>query len=150
MNIYCEMLLDRIRIKIDGEENAFQVTPGFYAHRMAVMTGISTRIRGYVLYHQSDMNFLERIIHRIAKNKVFILVNQDVQQSVTLRQVHEFAARFLNGGNMYIIPKPTTFDSTDLENIETIRTEYIKENQNRDTTISKLRTITRTANPAFK
>jgi len=150
MNIYCELLLDRIRIKIDGDETAFQVTPGFYAHRMMVLTGISSRIRGYVLYHQSDMNFLERLIHRITKNKVFILVNQDVQQSVTLRQVHEFAARFLGGGSMYIIPKPTTFDSTELESIESIRMEYIKENQNRDTAISQLRTMTRSANPAFK
>ncbi|HTF19941.1 MAG TPA: hypothetical protein VK658_17835 [Chryseolinea sp.] len=148
MNIYCELLLDRVRLKIDGDELAFQVTAGYYANRMLVVSGISSRIRGYVRYHESDMNVFQRIKHRITKNKVFILVNQEVQQYVTLRQIHEFAARFLGGGSMYIIPKPTTFDSTELESIDTIRTEYIKGSQNRDTVMSQLTNMTQ--RPAFK
>lgn len=150
MTIYCEFLIDRIRIKIDGEEISFQVNNTFYAHRMMVHAGISSRIRGFVLYHQSDMNLFERVRHRIVKNKVYILVNQEVQQVVTLRQIHEFATRFLEGGTMFIIPKPSTFDSTELEHIEKIGTEYIRENQNRDTVIAQLRTMARPANPAFK
>ena len=152
MNVYCELLTDRIRIKIDGEELAFQVTQGFYSHRMNVLTGISSRIRGYVKYHQSDMNFFEKIRHWIGKNKVFVLVNQDVQQLVTLKQIHEFAARFMDGGSMYIIPKPTSFDSTNLESVQEIRSEYIKGNQNRDTVLSQLQSIAKpgTQRPAFK
>ena len=152
MNVYCELLLDRIRIKIDGEELAFQVNAGFYSHRMLVMSGISSRIKGFVKYHQSDMNFFQRTAHRIARNKVFILVNQDVQQYVTLKQIHEFAARFLDGGNMFIIPKPSTFDSTNLENIDKIRSEYIRGSQNRDTVLSQLHEIAKpaAARAAFK
>lgn len=154
MNVYCELLLDRIRLKIDGEELAFLVNPGFYSHRMLVLTGISSRIRGFVLYHQSDMNILQKIRQRFVKNKVFVLVNQDVQQYVTLQHIHEFAKRFLDGGGMYIIPKPNTFDSTNLENIEAIRSEYIKGNSNRDTVMSQLQNITKptagSQRPAFK
>lgn len=151
MKIYCELLLDRIRLKIDGEEISFQVGPGFYSNRMLAESGMSSRILGYVIYHQSDFNFFQKIRQRIEKNKVYILVNHDVQEYVTLRIIHEFASRFLDGGNMYIIPKPVTFNSTELEEIESIRTEYIKENQNRDTVISQLRNMARSASgPVFK
>jgi hypothetical protein len=152
MNVYCELLLDRIRVKIDGEELAFQVTPGYYAHRMNVLTGISSRIRGFVKYHQSDLNFFQKIKQHIGKNKVFVLVNQEVQQQVTLKQIHEFAARFMDGGTMFIIPKPTTFDSADLESIESISSEYIRGNQNRDTVLSQLHSMAKpgTQRPAFK
>jgi hypothetical protein len=143
MNIYCELLLDRVRLKIDGEELAFQVNSGFYAHRMLVVSGLSSRMLGYVRYHESDMNLFQRIRHRIVKNKVFILVNPEVQQFVTLRQIHEFAVRFLKGGSMYIIPKPPTFDSTVLESIDTIKREYIKGQENRDTLMSQLGNVAR-------
>lgn len=152
MNVYCELLLDRIRLKIDGEEIAFQVNSGFYADRLMAASGISSRILGYVLYHQSDLNIFQKIKQRMSKNKVYILVNQDVQKFVTLRHIHDFASRFLEGGNMYIIPKPTTFDSTHLESIEAIRTEYIKGSHNRDTVMSQLQLMTNQMNrrPAFK
>jgi hypothetical protein len=152
MNIYCELLLDRIRIKIDGEELVFQVNSGFYAHRMLVATGVGSRILGYVRYHQSDFNWFQRIKHTFVKNKVFILVNQDVQQYITLRQVHEFAARFLKGGTMYIIPKPASFDSSELESIGRIRKEHIKGSENRDAMMSQLKSVTQRINqrPAFK
>ncbi|MGC3943973.1 MAG: hypothetical protein QM762_05465 [Chryseolinea sp.] len=152
MNVYCELLLDRIRLKIDGEELSFQVNSGFYAHRMLVISGISSRIKGFVRYHQSDMNFLQKIRQRIVKNKVFVLVNQDVQQYVTLKHIHEFASRFLDGGGMYIIPKPLSFDSTNLESVEKIRSEYIRGSQNRDTVLSQLQEITKPGvqRPALK
>jgi len=152
MNIYCELLLDRIRLKIDGDELVFQVNSGFYAHRMLVVNGLSSRILGYVRYHQSDFNWLQRIKHQFVKNKVFILVNQDVQQYITLRQVHEFAERFLKGGSMYIIPKPAAFDSSALESMDTIRKEHIKGRENRDAIMSQLNSIARPINqrPAFK
>lgn len=150
MNIYCEFLLDRIRIKIDGEEISFQVNNTFYTQRMMIHAGISSRVRGFVLYHQSGLSFFEKLSHLIVKNKVYILVSQEVQQLVTLRQIHHFAARFLEGGTMYIIPKPTAFDSTELEHIEKIGAEYIRENQNRDTVIAQLRSMARPASPAFK
>ena len=152
MNVYCELLLDRIRLKIDGEELSFQVNSGFYAHRMLVITGISSRIKGFVRYHQSDMNVLQKIRQRIVKNKVFVLVNQDVQQYVTLKHIHEFATRFLDGGGMFIIPKPPNFDSTNLENVEKIRSEYIRGGQNRDTVLSQLQEIAKPGaqRPAFK
>jgi len=147
MNIYCEFCAERIRIKIDGEENSFQVNAGFYTHRMMVHTGISSRIRNYVRYHQTALNFFENLMHKLTKNKVFILVNPDVQILVTLRQTYEFAGRYLDGGTIYVIPKPPTFDSTLLEHIEKISSsESIKENQNRDTAISQLR-LSRTPNP---
>lgn len=152
MNVYCELLVDRIRLKIDGEELAFQVNAGFYSHRMLVLTGVSSRIRGFVKYHQSDMNMLQRIKQSIVRNKVYVLVNQDVQQYVTLQHIHEFASRFLDGGSMYIIPKPASFDSTNLENIQAIRADYIKGNQNRDTVMSQLQGMAKPGNqrPAFK
>jgi hypothetical protein len=149
MNVYCEFQLDRIRLKIDGEEEVFLVSPGFYSKGMLAKSGMSSRILGYVLYHQSDLNIFQRIKQRIARNRVYVLVNQDVQQYVTLRQIHEFAARFMDGGSMYIIPKPTNFDSTELERIESIRTEYIKGRQNRDTVMSQLSAMTE-GRPAFK
>lgn len=150
MNVYCELQIDRIRLKIDGDEISFQVNAGFYAQRMMSGSGISSRIKGFVQYQQSDMNLLQKIRHRMTKNRVYILVNLEVQQYVTLRQIHEFAVNYLDGGSMYIIPKPAAFDSTNLESIESIGTEYIRENQNRDTVIAQLRTLARPANPAYK
>ncbi len=151
MNIYCELLIDRIRVLIDDEEIAFQVTDGFYANKMLAKSGLSSRIQGYVTYHQSDMNVFQRIAHKFSRNSIYVLVNQDVQQHVTLRQIHEFAARRMFGGTMYIIPKPLNFDSTRLESIAALQQSNIKD-KNRDTVLAQLTSISgpMERRPAFK
>lgn len=145
MTIYCELLLDKIRLKIDDEEIAFQVGPNFYENKIFKDSITSTRIKGYVSYHKTGLNFFERLSYGLNRNKVYMLVNPDVQEQTTIRQIHDYAAKVLNGRSIFIIPKPVTFDSTVLENVAKIRTEYIKGARLGDTSMAKITTAVATS-----
>ena len=145
MNIYCELLLDKIRIKIDGEELAFQVTNGFYDNKMSKDFMVGTRIKGYVYYHKTGLSLLEKLQNSISGNKVYALVDQDVQERVTMRNIHDFASRFLDARPVFIIPKPSSFDSTQLENMTKIRTEYIDARQHGDAAMASVARVMSTS-----
>lgn len=141
MNVYCEMLLERIRIKIDGDETAFQTTTDFYNTKMSKASLIASRLKNFVLWNKDGLSLLDKIKYPFEMNRVFILVNRDVQEKVTIRQIHDFATQYLDGKTIYIIPKPDNFDSSELEHIERIRTEYINGRQHGDTAIAKLKAL---------
>ena len=140
MTIYCELLLDTVRIKIDDEEIAFQVSPTFYDNKMFKDSMTSTRIKGYVHYHKTGLGFFEKLRYPMTGNKVYMLVNANVQERTTIRQIHDYAAKIFDGRSIFIIPKPVTFDSTVLENVAKIRTEYIKGSRHGDTSMTQITT----------
>ncbi len=140
MNIFCEFQLDRIRVKIHGDEIAFQVNPDFYKNKMFRDSLTSTRIRGYVQFNKGDLTFFERIVYLFRHNRVYILVNKEVQEFVTMRQIHDYATKFMDGRAVFVIPKPDSFDSTVLEDARKIRTEYIH-SRHGDTAVSHLKTV---------
>jgi len=144
MNIYCEFLIERIRIKINGDEIAFQISPDFYSTIILKNSPVGDRIKGYIDYNKPDLSFFESIAYPFTLNKVYILVSHDVQDILTVRMIHDFAAKFMEAKVVYIIPKPSSFDSTTLEDVHNIRTEYINSRSHGDTAIAKLRTITPT------
>jgi hypothetical protein len=120
MKVYCELLLDQIRLKVNGDELIFQAGTDFYLRHMLTRSGIRNGIQWHLLYHQSHLNLFQWIKHRIVRNKAYILVGEDVQNLVTLRQIHFFGARLLHGSTVRVILKPSNFDSTQLEEIESI------------------------------
>ncbi|MEJ7645144.1 MAG: hypothetical protein WKF87_11155 [Chryseolinea sp.] len=142
MNIYCEFLLERIRIKINGDEIAFQLSSDFYSNTILKNSLVGERIKGYVDYNKPDLTFFEIIAYPFTLNKVYILVNQEVQDILTVRTIHDFAVKFMEAKVVYIIPKPSSFDSTVLEDVHNIRTEYINSRNHGNTAIAKLRTAT--------
>ncbi|MEO7695081.1 MAG: hypothetical protein ABIS36_14080 [Chryseolinea sp.] len=138
MTIYCELLLDTIRLKIDDEEIAFQLSPTFYENKMFKDSMTSTRIKGYVHYHKTGLNFFEKLGYALNGNKVYMLVNPNVQELTTIGQIHDYATKILDGRSIFIIPKPVTFDSSVLENIAKLRTEYIKGSHHGDTSMAQI------------
>jgi len=144
MNIYCEFLAERIRIKINGDDVAFQIAPDFYSNIILKNAAVGERIKGYVDYNKHEHNFFQTLLYPFTLNKVYILVSQDIQDILTVRMIHDFAAKFMEAKVVYIIPKPSSFDSTNLEDVHNIRTEYINSRNHGDTAIAKLRTVTST------
>ncbi len=142
MNIYCELLKERLRIKINGDEIAFQISPNFYSNKIVNNAPIGERIKGYVDYNKPDLSFFQRLAYPFTLNKVYILVNQEIQDSLTVRMIHDFAAKFMEAKVVYIIPKPSSFDSAMLEDVHNIRTEYINSRHHGDTAIAKLQPVT--------
>jgi hypothetical protein len=141
MNIYCEFLPERIRVKINSDEVAFQIAPDFYSNIVLKNAPVGERIRGFINYNKPDRNFFETLIYPFTLNKVYILVSQDLQDVLTVRMIHDFAAKFMEAKVVYIIPKPSSFDSAKLEDVLNIRTEYINSRNHGDTAIAKLRPV---------
>lgn len=148
MNVYCELLMGRIRIKIDGDEIALQVTPEFYSTKMLKDSVTTSKLKAYVQWNKNALSLLEKIKYPFELNRVFMLVNNDVQEKVTIRQIHDFATLYLDGKSVYIIPKPEGFDSTELEHVERIRTEYVNGRHHGDTAIAKLKVLSQTGRMA--
>jgi len=138
MNIYCEFRKERIRIKINGEEIAVQLRDDFYPRKMFKDAMTNNKLEGFVFFHKSKLGFIEKIKYRFEKNRVLMLISPEIQDFVTIRQMYNYAALFLEGKSVYIIRKPADFDSHKLEDVERIREEYINSRYHDDTVISKL------------
>jgi hypothetical protein len=59
------------------------------------------------------------------RNRVLVLVDTEVQNLATIGQLHSYGTLNLDGRIVSIIKKPDTFDSDELENIESIQTTSI-------------------------
>jgi hypothetical protein len=138
MNIYCEFRKERIRIKINGEEIAVMLRDDFYPRKMFKDTITNNKLEGFVYYHRKNLGLLDRIKYRFEKNRVLILVNKEIQEFVTIRQMYNYASLFLDGKHVYIIRKRDDFNSDKLEETEKITDEYINNRYNDDTVIAAL------------
>jgi hypothetical protein len=138
MNIYCEFRKERIRIKINGEEIAVMLRDDFYPRKMFKDTITNNKLEGFVYYHRKNLGLLDRIKYRFEKNRVLILINKEIQEFVTIRQMYNYASLFLDGKHVYIIRKRDDFNSDKLEETEKITDEYINNRYNDDTVIAAL------------
>jgi hypothetical protein len=117
MKVYCELSLDQIRLKVNGDELDFNANEDFYRNHFLSRTAISRAILWHLRSHERTMNILEGLKQRISRNNVYMLVSQEVQQLVTLPRIHHFGIHMMNGRTVYVFPKPSTFDSSQLETI---------------------------------
>ncbi|HEY5916028.1 MAG TPA: hypothetical protein VIU13_01440 [Chryseolinea sp.] len=138
MNVYCEFRKERIRIKINGEEIAVMLRDDFYPRKMFKDTITNNKLEGFVYYHRKKLGLIDRIKYRFEKNRVLILINKEVQEFVTIRQMYNYASLFLDGKHVYIIRKRDDFNSDKLEETEKITDEYINNRYNDDTVIAAL------------
>ena len=138
MNIYCEFRKERIRIKINGEEIAVMLRDDFYPRKMFKDTITNNKLEGFVHYHRKKLGLIDRIKYRFEENRVLILINKEIQEFVTIRQMYNYASLFLDGKHVYIIRKRDDFSSDKLEETEKITDEDINSRYNDDTVISAL------------
>lgn len=138
MNIYCEFRRERIRIKINGEEIAVMLRDDFYPRKMFKDTITNNKLEGFVYYHRKNLGLIERIKYRFEKNRVLILISQEIQEFVTIRQMYNYASLFLGAKHVYIIRKRDDFNSDRLEELESISNDYINSRYNDDTVIAAL------------
>jgi len=138
MNIYCEFRKERIRIKINGDEIAIQLRDDFYPRKMFKDAMTNNKLEGFVFFHKKELGLFERLKYRFEKNRVLILVNQEIQDYVTIRQIYNYASLFLEGKYVFIIRQKGDFNCDKLEELEKISGEYINSRYNDDTIISAL------------
>ena len=144
MNIYCEFRKERIRIKINGDEIAIQLRDDFYPRKMFKDAITNNKLEGFVYYHKKSLGFIERLKYRFEKNRVLILINHEIQEFVTIRQIYNYATLFLEGKYVFVIRQKNEFNSEKLEELEKISDEYINSRYNDDTIISALTEENRT------
>lgn len=138
MNIYCELRKERIRIKINGDEIAIQLRDDFYPRKMFKDAITNNKLEGFVYYHKKSLGLIERLKYRFEKNRVLVLINHEIQEFVTIRQIYNYATLFLEGKQVYVIRQKNGFNSDKLEELEKISDEYINSRYNDDTIISAL------------
>lgn len=144
MNIYCEFRKERIRIKINGDEIAVQLRDDFYPRKMFKDAITNNMLEGFVYVHKKNLGLFERLKYRFEKNRVLILINHEIQQFVTIRQIYNYATLFLEGKYVFVIRQKNGFNSDKLEELEKISDEYINSRYNDDTIISALTEENRT------
>jgi hypothetical protein len=144
MNIYCEFKKEKIRIKINGDEIAVQLRDDFYPRKMFKDAITSNKLEGFVYYHRKNLGLIDRLKYRFEKNRVLILINREIQEFVTIRQMYNYASLFLEGKYVYIIRKRDGYNSDRLEEIESISDEYINSRYHDDTIIASLTEENRT------
>lgn len=138
MNIYCEFKKERIRIKINGDEIGIQLRDDFYPRKMFKDVMTNNKMEGFVFYHHKKLGLIERLMYRFKKNRVLILISQEIQQFVTIRQIYNYASLFLEGKYVYILRQKNGFNCDKLEELEKISDEYINSRYNDDTIIASL------------
>lgn len=138
MNIYCEFKKERIRIKIGRDEIAVQLRDDFYPRKMFKDTITNNKLEGFVIIHKKALGLFERLKYRFQKNRVLILIHQEIQKFVTIRQIYNYASLFLEGKYVYIIRQKGDFNCEKLEELEKISDQYINSRYHDDTIIAAL------------
>lgn len=82
-------------------------------------------IKDFIDRQRSKFGLLEKINYWFFRNRVFVLVDKQVQELTTIGQLCSFGTLNLDGRIVSINKKPYSFDSCKLENIESIRTTSI-------------------------
>jgi hypothetical protein len=144
MNIYCEFKKEKIRIKIDGDEIAVQLRDDFYPRKMFKDAITNNKLEGFVFIHKKALGIIDRLKYRFEKNRVLILVHQEIQTFVTIRQIYNYASLFLEGKYVYIIRQTRNYNCDRLEELEKISNEYINSRFHDDTIIAALTDENRT------
>jgi hypothetical protein len=143
MKVYCELSLDQIRLKVNGDELDFNANENFYRNHFLSRSAISRAILWHLRTNERSMNVLERIKQRIGRNDVYILVSEELQQLITLDKINRFGIHMMNGRAVYIIPKPSTFNSSQLETIASLLVPTHAGNSNHETHFSQLVRLTK-------
>ncbi len=123
---------------MNGDEIAIMISKDFYSGKMFRDASTYQKLRGFIYMHLSTLGFVARLRYRFEQNRALLLIDEAVQNHVTIRQLYNYSTLFLDGRSVYIIRKPETFDSLRLENTENIREEYINGRMHDDTVLSAL------------
>ena len=129
MDIYVEVKRDRLRVKTGDEEIEIKVRTDFYtpipgteSFEMFLDEKTNEKLKDFIHRHRLKLGLFGKINYWFFRNRVLILVDNEVQQLTTIGQLYAYGTIHLDGRVVSIIKKPLTFDSKKLENIELIKT----------------------------
>jgi len=132
MNIYTEFKADKIRIKTGVEEIELNIRADFYSSiprtesfEMFQDNETTRKIKDFIDRHRTKFGLLEKLNYWFLRNRVLVLVDKEVQNLATIGQLCSFGTIHLEGRIVSIIKKPDSFDSNNLQNIESIQTTSI-------------------------
>lgn len=146
MNIYIEFKKSKLRVRIGTEEievmipsNFYSLVPNTESFYMFRDDEINRQLKDLIDRHRSQLVFLRKISYWFFRNTVFSLVDKEVQDLATTEQIYAYAELILDARVNWIVKKPETFNSTNLENIKKIKHTYINRGRIKgDELISKI------------
>jgi hypothetical protein len=147
MNIYCELKRNRIKLKIGSEEIEIRIRPDFYSkingtetYQMFRDKAANGKIRDLVSRHRKKLGLFETWKYLFLRNTAFAMVDEDVQEWMTIRLVHAYATLSLDARVVYVVKRPDHFIDGKLETIESLREANLDNGEmDGDVPISKLR-----------
>ncbi|WP_264550183.1 hypothetical protein [Flavobacterium sp. N2820] len=128
MKIYTEFKTDIIRVKINGTEKHFQLPNDFYSNnkkeetiKMFIDEEINSRIKHFVKVETDKLNFINRVKNKLWGNEVLSLIDNSIENIISVEQMYAYSTISFIGRNVYIIMKPNGFDSKNLNDVELIK-----------------------------
>ena len=128
MKIYTEFKFDIIRVKINCTEKHFQLPYDFYfkneyekSIRMFNDEAINSKIKQFVKSETEKLKFLNRFKNLFFGNEVISLIDNSIENIISVEQMHAYSTIFFTGRNVYIIIKPKDFNSEELNDVEFIK-----------------------------
>lgn len=128
MDIYGEFTKDRLRFKIGTEEIEVLISDNFYLP----ITGTDSfymfrdndtidKLKDFIERHRIILGLYRRFRYWFLRNRVFVIIDKDVQDLVTIGQIYAYLELYLDGRVISIIKKPEAFDSLQLQDIMKLR-----------------------------
>ncbi|HLP65088.1 hypothetical protein [Flavobacterium sp.] len=128
MKIYIEFKIDIIRVKINGYEKHFHLPNDFYTKdekgksiKMFDDLLINESIKQFIKVEVNKLNFLNRSKNKFLGNEVFSLIDNSIENIVTVEQMYAYSTISFFGRIVYIIIKPKDFNCKELNDIELIK-----------------------------
>lgn len=147
MDIYGEFKKDRLRFKIGTEEIELFISNNFYSpvtgtesFYMFRDNDTTVKLKDFIERHRKKLGLYRRFRYWFLRNRVFVIIDKDVQGLVTIGQIYAYLELHLEGRVISIIKKPETFDSLRLQDVMKLRHMSINRQGNilGDVIISKL------------
>ncbi len=147
MNVYCELKRNRIRLQINREEIQIKVRSDFYSriketesYHMFFDTATNKKIKDFITRHRKNLGFYKALRYFFLRNRALIVIDNDVQELMTIRVVHAYATLSLDARVVYVMKQPSNFNDDNLDALESIKETYLNNGKHdNDTPISRLR-----------
>src|SRR5688500_2504516 len=119
MNIYIEFKRDCLRMKVGNDQieikvhsNFYSPIPGTESFYMFQDNKTINRLKELIKRQKNNLRLFTKLKYQLLRNRVLTLVDTEVQDMVTVEQIYSYATLFLDGRVIFVIKKPSTFDST--------------------------------------
>jgi hypothetical protein len=137
MKMYAELAKHRIRCQIGSDSIDIRISADFYkkakdkaAYQMFLDRNTNKKIRDFIFLHRNKLSFLKKLQYIFFRNVVVIIVDEYVQQLLTIELTQAYGTLAFDARDVFILRGSERAKHSDLRALEELKQMRINNGSN--------------------